>query len=87
MLLGDLEAQQGNHAAAIAAWQRIESQNPAYLGLVAERLADAYRKTGDVAQGIRVLRSYEDQYPSLDLLTALFNQILAHEGAGRRRRS
>ena len=27
--------------AAIAAWQRIESQNPAYLGLVAERLADA----------------------------------------------
>jgi lipopolysaccharide biosynthesis regulator YciM len=81
MLLGDLEAQEGNQAAAIAAWQRIESQNPAYLGLVAERLADAYRKTGDVAQGIRVLRSYEDQYPSLDLLTSLFNQILAHEGA------
>ena len=81
MLLGDLEAQEGNQTAAIAAWQRIESQNPAYLGLVADRLADAYRKTGDVAQGIRVLRSYEDQYPSLDLLTALFNQILAHEGA------
>ena len=33
------------------------------------------------AQGIRVLRSYEDQYPSLDLLTTLFNQILAQEGA------
>jgi lipopolysaccharide biosynthesis regulator YciM len=28
-----------------------------------------------------VLRNYEDQYPSLDSLTALFNQILAHEGA------
>ncbi len=81
MLLGDLEAQQGNDAAAIAAWQRIESQNPAFLGLVADRLADAYRQTGDVAQGIRVLRNYEDQYPSLDLLTTLFNQILAHEGA------
>ena len=67
--------------AAIAAWQRIESQNPAFLGLVADRLADAYRKIGDVAQGIRVLRNYEDQYPSLDSLTALFNQILAHEGA------
>lgn len=81
MLLGDLEAQRGEYANAIAAWQRIESQNPAYLGLVADRLADAYRKTGDVAQSIRVLRNYEDQYPSLDLLTTLFNQILAHEGA------
>jgi len=81
MLLGDIEAQQGDYAAAIAAWQRIESQNPAFLGLVADRLTDAYRRTGDVAQGIRVLRSYEDQYPSLDLLNALFNQILAHEGA------
>jgi lipopolysaccharide biosynthesis regulator YciM len=79
-MLGDAAAQQGNYAAAIAAWQRIESQNPAFLGLVADRLADAYRKTGDVAQGIRVLRSYEDQYPSLDLLNAVFNQVLAHEG-------
>jgi lipopolysaccharide biosynthesis regulator YciM len=81
ILLGDVEAQQGNHAAAITAWQHIESQNPAFLGLVADRLADAYRRTGDTGQGIRVLRSYEDQYPSLDLLTTLFNQILAHEGA------
>jgi lipopolysaccharide biosynthesis regulator YciM len=81
MLLGDLEAQRGDYAAAIAAWQRIEAQNPAFLGLVADRLSDAYRRTGDVVQGIRVLRSYEDQYPSLDLLNALFNQILGHEGA------
>jgi lipopolysaccharide assembly protein B len=80
MLLGDLEAQQGRYPAAIGAWQRIETQNPAFLGLVSERLADAYRRHGDVAQGIRVLRSYEDQYPSLDLLNALFSQLLAHEG-------
>jgi lipopolysaccharide biosynthesis regulator YciM len=82
MLLGDVEAQCGDYAAAISAWQRIETQNPAFLGLVADRLTDAYRRTGDVAQGIRVLRSYEDQYASLDLINALFNQILAHEGAG-----
>jgi lipopolysaccharide biosynthesis regulator YciM len=81
ILQGDVESQQGDHAAAIAAWQRIESQNPAFLGLVAERLADAYRRIDEPVQGIRVLRSYEDQYPSLDLLTTLFNQILAHEGA------
>jgi len=81
ILLGDAAAQQGDYAAAITGWQRIESQNPAFLGLVADRLADAYRRTGDVAQGIRVLRSFEDQYPSLDLLNALFNLVLAHEGA------
>lgn len=81
MLLGDVDAQQDRPAAAIEAWQRIESQNPAFLGLVADRLAEAYRKVGDVAQGIRVLRSFQDQYPSLDLLTTLFNQILVHEGA------
>jgi lipopolysaccharide biosynthesis regulator YciM len=81
ILLGDIESQQGNHQAAIDAWQRIESQNPAFLGLVADRLAEGYRKVGDPGQGIRVLRSYEDQYPSLDLLTTLFNQMLAQEGA------
>src|SRR3979411_372924 len=81
MLLGDVEAQRGNHLAAIAAWQRIESQNPAFLGLVADRLADAYRKIGDIAQGIRVLRNYEDQYPSLGLLPTLFSQSLEPDGA------
>ena len=51
MLLGDLEAQQGDLPAAIEAWQRIESQNPAFLSLVAERLADAYRRQGDARAG------------------------------------
>ena len=53
---------------------------PRFSALVADRLADAYRRTGDVAQGIRVLRNYQDQYPSLDLLNALFN---ADPGARR----
>jgi len=81
ILLGDVQLEQGNYDTAIAVWQRVESQNPSFLGLVADRLAEAYRKSGDVARGIRMLRSYEDQYPSLDLLNALFSQVLAHEGA------
>jgi lipopolysaccharide biosynthesis regulator YciM len=80
ILIGDAAAQQGDYPGAVAAWQRIESQNPAFLGLAADRLADGYRKIGDVAQGIRVLRSFEDQYPSLDLLNALFNLVLSQEG-------
>ena len=80
MLLGDLDAQHGRLPTAIATWQRIESQNPVYLALVAERLADAYRKTGQAAQGLRVLRTYQQQYPSLDLLNAVFSLTLEEEG-------
>ena len=80
VLAGDADAQQGRDAAAIATWQKIESQNPAFLALAADRFADAYRRLPDAAQGIRVLKSYQAQYPSLDLLNALFTLVLEHEG-------
>jgi lipopolysaccharide assembly protein B len=80
MLLGDLRVSQDDLRGAIEAWQRIESQNPAFLALVAERIADAFRKLDDRATGIRLLRSYQQQYPSLDVLNALFNLVLEHEG-------
>jgi lipopolysaccharide biosynthesis regulator YciM len=74
-------AQQGKHAEAVETWARIESQNPGYLALVAERLAASYGRLGDPAQGIRVLSSWQANYPSHDILTALFGLVLAHEGA------
>ncbi len=80
MLLGDIETQQGRTDEAIAAWQKIETQDPAFLSLVAERLAEAYRKTGRAAQGLRVLKSFLAQYPSLDLLNTVFALTLAEEG-------
>jgi len=80
LIAGDAEAQQGNAAQAIATWQKIESQNPAFLSLAADRIADAYRKQNEREQGIRVLRNYQTQYPSLDLLNALFSLVLEQEG-------
>jgi len=80
LLLGDLEAQQGRTAEALATWQKIETQNPAFLALAADRFADLYRRQADVSQGIRVLRSYQAQYSSLDLLNALFTLVLEQEG-------
>jgi lipopolysaccharide biosynthesis regulator YciM len=80
LLAGDLAAQQGDFQTALSAWQRIESQNPAFLALAAERFADAYRKLSDLAPGIRLLRNYQAQYPSLDVLNALFSLVLEHEG-------
>lgn len=80
LIAGDAQSQQGDVAGAIATWQKIETQNPVFLALAADRMADAWRKEGVVAQGIRVLRSYQAQYPSLDLLNALFTLVLEHEG-------
>ena len=81
MLLGDLELQEGRVEAAIAAWQRIESQNPAFLSLVAERLADAYKRQGTTAQALRVVGAYQRDYPSLDLLNTMFTLTLAEDGS------
>jgi lipopolysaccharide assembly protein B len=80
LIAGDLAAQTGDLAAAVTVWQRIESQDPAFLALAAERFADAYRKLDDRATGIRLLRNYQTQYPSLDILNALFTLVLEHEG-------
>jgi lipopolysaccharide biosynthesis regulator YciM len=81
ILLGDLERDLGNRPAAIAAWQRIESQNPAYLALVAERLLNAYRDEGRAEEGLNLLRGYLEKYPSLDLLDMVYRETLASSGA------
>ena len=82
LILGDVAAQSGDWRGAVEAWQRIESQNPAFLALAADRFADAYRKLADRPTGIRLLRNYQAQYPSLDLMNALFALTLESEDAG-----
>jgi lipopolysaccharide assembly protein B len=81
MLLGDLLASLGDDEAALEAWKKVENQDPVYMALVAERIMDAYRRLNRLDQGMQLLRSYLDQYPSLDLLDALFQWELQKEGA------
>jgi lipopolysaccharide biosynthesis regulator YciM len=81
VLLGDLEVQSGHLPAAIDAWKRIESQNPAYLALVAERIYGAYRQLGRTAEGVNLLRGYLGRYSSLDLLNVAFQGTLEVQGA------
>jgi lipopolysaccharide assembly protein B len=80
LIRGDLARQNGDWQAAVEAWQRIESQNPAFLALAADRFAEAFRRLSDVPTGTRLLANYQTQYPSLDLLNALFALTLEHEG-------
>jgi lipopolysaccharide biosynthesis regulator YciM len=81
VLLGDLELAQGNTEAAIDAWKRIETQNPAFLALVVERLAGAYRRLDKASEGLNLLRGFLSQYPSLDTLNVVFAGLLEQQGA------
>jgi lipopolysaccharide biosynthesis regulator YciM len=79
--LGDLEYAAGNRERAIEHWKRIESQNPAYLALAAQRLFDAQREAGRLEEGLTLLAGYLERYPSLDLLDIVFQYTLEAQGA------
>ncbi len=80
LLLGDLETGLGNTESAIEAWKRIESQNPAYLALVAEKLLAAFTRSDRIEEGLNLLRGYLAKYPSLDLLNTVFQGTLEQSG-------
>lgn len=81
VLLGDLEQALGRDEAAIEAWKRIESQNPAYLPLVARRLFEAHRRCGRAEAGLTLIMGYLGSYPSFDLLDTAFQATLDTTGS------
>jgi lipopolysaccharide biosynthesis regulator YciM len=81
LILGDLLAAQSKDEDALEAWKRIESQDPVYLALVAQRVMDAYGRLGRVEQGQTLLRSWLERHPSLDLLDELFHWEIDKVGA------
>ena len=80
ILQGEVLAVDGDAAAAIETWKRVEQQNPQYLALIAVKLAEAYRRIEREEQGVTQLRGWLAQYPSLDLLDAVFQAELAGQG-------
>ncbi len=81
LLKGDLCLQAGELEKAVDAWKRIESQNAAYLALVAERIMSAYEKLGRTEQGLQLLRAFLERHPSLDLLDTVFESTLKQQGS------
>jgi len=78
--MGDLEKDEKNLDKAIEHWLRVESQDPAYIALVARRLLEAHREQGRAEEGLRLLDGYLERYPSLDLLDIVFQQTLEAKG-------
>ncbi|MBU0621935.1 MAG: lipopolysaccharide assembly protein LapB [Gammaproteobacteria bacterium] len=81
IMLGDIELAAGRAQRAIEIWKRIEQQDAQYLPLVAERLLQACRQTGDETVGVALLQDWLQKYPSLDLMNVLFDALLQRDGA------
>ena len=70
----------GKHNEAIATWRKIEQHDPAFLGLIADRILSSFKALGRTGEGLAELRAVQQQYPALDLLNALFLATLENEG-------
>ena len=81
VLLGDLEAESGEHKAAISTWKRIEFQKPEYLGLIAPKLLASFRAINATTEGLTLLNTYLQTYQLNSLLNVLYEATLAEEGA------
>jgi lipopolysaccharide biosynthesis regulator YciM len=80
VLLGDVAVQKGLDEDAIAAWKRVEQQSAPHVALVGERLIDAYRRLGRFAEGLKLVKSYLDAYPSIDLLEVVLRATAEADG-------
>ena len=80
LMRGEWLAAAGSHAEAIAEWRKIEEQDPAFLGLMAEQMLASFEALGRAGEGLQVLRDLQRQYPAIDLLTALFRATLENDG-------
>jgi len=75
ILRGDVAQARGDYDAAIDAWRRVESQNPSYLPLVAEKLMKAYAALSRPQEGAALLEGYVKQYGSSDLLDVAYPHV------------
>ena len=80
LLKGEWLAREGRHGEAIEAWKAVESQDPAYLGLVAEGMVESYKALGKPAEGLTLLRGLQNRYPGLDLLNVVYQATAEQEG-------
>ncbi|CAM2193918.1 Lipopolysaccharide assembly protein B [Paraburkholderia kururiensis] len=75
ILTGDVDAAAGHHEAALAQWRRVEEQNASYLPLVAEKVMKTYEALGRAEEGVQLLTSWVDRYPSNDLLDVAYRYV------------
>ena len=81
LMKGEWLAVAGHHQQAIDVWRKIETQNPDYLGLMADQILASFEAIGKTEQGLTELRALQQQYAALDLFNAIFHATMKSEGA------
>ncbi len=80
ILQGDIAVQEQRDDDAIACWKRVEQQSAPYVALVGDRLIDAFTRLGRAGEGLKLLRSWLDATPSIDLLETVLRATREAEG-------
>ncbi|MGA7180565.1 MAG: lipopolysaccharide assembly protein LapB [Thiobacillaceae bacterium] len=80
MLMGDLEAAAGNHEGAINYWRQVESQSPAYMVLIVDKLLASFRALGNIDEGLAWLKGLLVRQPSLGMFNSLYAATLESQG-------
>lgn len=80
LLLGEFEAAQGRHEAALEIWRRIEVQQPDFLPLAVSKMLASFKALARTAEGLALLKQYLEKYPSIDMLNLVYQATLDNEG-------
>ena len=81
LMLGDLQAAAGQHAAAITSWRLVEAQSASHMALVVDRVLGSYRQLDRLEEGVQWLRGLQARQPSQDLFNALYLVVSETQGA------
>jgi lipopolysaccharide biosynthesis regulator YciM len=80
ILLGDIEAANGRYREAIKAWKHIETQDAHFLGEVADKIAEGYRRMGDEDGLYEFFRSALERHQLIGLILTFADIIKNREG-------
>lgn len=80
LMQGSIEEEQGNYKEAIKAWKKIEKQDVSFLGEVADKIANSYRKLGDDAELRKFFSTVSERHNSAEMMLVLGDIIREKEG-------
>lgn len=80
LLMGDIEVGLGHYRDAIKAWRKIEEQNAIFLGEVAQKIADSFRRLNDETGLFRFFDSATKRYNTVPMMLALADIIKERNG-------
>lgn len=80
MLRAKLAAMQGNVEGQRKYLASVLDIAPSYASLVAAEILEAYRKLGQAAEGLELLRDHYSRHPSLDVFNVVFREIRSQHG-------